>query len=121
VTQSTLPRLCRAAPEIPVEDLDAALAYYSDHLGFRTRSRMPDGDYAIIQRDDVALHLFKGSAATQPASCHIFASGLDALSAELSERGARIIQPVELKPWGTRDFRVADPYGNEIKFTEPVN
>jgi uncharacterized glyoxalase superfamily protein PhnB len=121
VNQSTPPRLFRAAPEIPVHDLDAALAYYSDHLGFRTRSRMPAGDYAIIQRDDVALHLFTGGATAQPASFHIFASGLDALSAELSERGARIIQPVELKPWGMRDFRVADPFGNEIKFSEPVN
>jgi len=38
----------------------------------------------------------------------------------LIQRGARIAQHVEGKPWGTRDFRVTDPFGNVIKFTEPL-
>jgi hypothetical protein len=29
-------------------------------------------------------------------------------------------QAIAQKPWGTRDFRVMDPSGNEIKFTEPL-
>jgi uncharacterized glyoxalase superfamily protein PhnB len=118
--QSTKPRLMRAAPEIPVADLDRALEHYSDRLGFRTMSRMPEGGYAVVQRDDVALHLFSDGEAPMPVSLHIFANGLDQLEQELGARGARITQPVQSKPWGNRDFRVVDPFGNEIKFTEPA-
>lgn len=119
MTQSAPSHLLRVAPEIPVGNLEDALAYYSQQLGFRTISRMPSGNYAIVERGDVALHLFSDEPAAGSVSLHIFASGLDALSEELGERGASITQPVESKPWGNRDFRVADPFGNEIKFTEP--
>jgi uncharacterized glyoxalase superfamily protein PhnB len=118
--RSTASRFMRAAPEVPVADLDEAIAYYSDQLGFRMASRMPGGEYAVVERNDVALHLFSDGAAPAAISFHIFVDGLDPLEQELGGRGARITQPVERKPWGTRDFRVVDPFGNEIKFTEPT-
>jgi uncharacterized glyoxalase superfamily protein PhnB len=118
--QSTESRLTRAAPEVPVADLEEALAYYGDRLGFRTVSRFPAGEYAVVERDDVALHLFSDGDAPAAVSFHIFVDGLDPLERELGARGARISQPAAHKPWGTRDFRVVDPFGNEIKFTEPA-
>lgn len=80
---------------------------------------MPAGDYAIVERDDVAIHLFQSAEGKTPGSIHIFTEGLDALLVELQSRGAPIHQPIALKPWGTRDFRILDNSGNEIKFTEP--
>ena len=118
--QTAEPRLTRAAPEVPVADMETALAYYADRLGFRTTSRMPDGEYAVIERGDVALHLFSDGGTPAAISLHIFVDGLDPLAQELGARGALIAQPIERKPWGTRDFRVLDPFGNEIKFTEPA-
>jgi len=118
--QSTASRFMRAAPEVPVADLDEAIAYYSDRLGFRTASRMPNGEYAVVERNDVALHLFSDGEVPAAIAFHIFVDGLDPLEQELGARGAQITQAIELKPWGTRDFRVVDPFGNEIKFTEPA-
>ena len=117
---STASRLVRAAPEVPVGDLDLALEHYSDRLGFHTKMRMPDGGYAVVEREDVALHLFSDGDSPRPVSFHIFAYGIDELERELSGRGAFLTQKVESKPWGNRDFRVVDPFGNEIKFTEPA-
>ena len=45
--------------------------------------------------------------------------GIEALEAELRVRGAELDQPLTLKPWGNRDFRLRDPFGNQLKFTEP--
>ncbi|WP_114951078.1 glyoxalase superfamily protein [Sphingosinicella terrae] len=120
MTAAPAPRLVRAAPELPVDDLDRALAYYDGQLGFRTMSRMPQGNYAVVQRDDVALHLFSDGDASTPVSLHIFVEEIERLESDLGSRGARITQPLERRPWGNRDFRIVDPFGNQIKFTEPA-
>jgi catechol 2,3-dioxygenase-like lactoylglutathione lyase family enzyme len=113
--------LKRVAPELPVLDMDRALDRYSNQLGFDVVFRMPAGDYAAVERDDASLHLFQDASGTHSASSiQIFTDGLDELAAELHGRGAHVTQDVEAKPWGYRDFRVSDPSGNTIKFTEPL-
>lgn len=115
-------RLSRVAPEIPVAEIAVAVAYYSDALGFDLAMKMADGHSAVVERDGVALHLFDdGARKSTPVSMHVFVDGLDEIYAEFMARGARIRQGIEAKPWGCRDFRVTDPSGNEIKFTEPLS
>lgn len=114
-------KLSRIAPEIPVSNLGQAVEYYEQKLGFRAAMQMPGGDYAIVERDGVAIHLFQDDAGEHsPGGMHIFTHDLEELHAELRRRGARISQGIERKPWGNRDFRVNDPSGNEIKFSEPL-
>jgi catechol 2,3-dioxygenase-like lactoylglutathione lyase family enzyme len=72
--------LTRVAPEIPVSDMERGIEYYEAKLGFTVEMRMPQGDYAIMERDDVSLHLFEDNSKSQsPVSLHIFTSGLDDL------------------------------------------
>jgi catechol 2,3-dioxygenase-like lactoylglutathione lyase family enzyme len=114
-----MPRLSRIAPEIPVANLPRSTDYYAAKLGFRVAMEMPDRQYAIVERDDVAIHLFEDSGRSHSAvSIHIFSDGLDELHSEFIQRGARFSQGIVRKPWGNRDFRVMDDSGNEIKFTE---
>ena len=114
-------KLTRIAPELPSTNLDAAIDYYEQKLGFDLAARFPGNEYAIVERDGVAIHLFNGGA-TKPSTVgvHIFTPDLDQLFAEFQTAGAIITQPVERKPWGNRDFRVRDEFGNELKFTEPL-
>jgi len=113
--------LTSVAPEIPVRNLTADLEYYTSRLGFEVSVVMPDRDYAIVERDAVALHLFipKGPSPSR-ASIQVFAQDLEALFDELEARGAIVTQGIAPKPWGNREFRVADGAGNTIKFTEPA-
>ena len=114
-------KLTRLAPEMPAANLDNALAYYEQKLGFEVAMRLPENEYAIVERDGVAIHLFNGGAARPSAvGVHIFTADLDQLFTELEAKGATITQKIERKPWGNRDFRVRDDFGNELKFTEPV-
>ena len=92
---------------------------YTDQLGFEVAAVLPDRDYAIVERDDVAIHLFESRAGTHgPVAIHAFVWGLDELHVELAGRGARVTQGIVQQPWGNREFRVVDPAGNMIKFTE---
>ena len=114
-------KLSRIAPELPVADLKRSIEYYEQKLGFQVVARMPSGDYAIMERDEIAIHLFTDDDhSSSPVGIHIFTEDLDLLHAELQERGARVSQGIIRKPWGNRDFRVNDDSGNEIKFTEPL-
>lgn len=111
--------LSRIAPEIPVPSLKDAVNYYCEKLGFELAMQLPSGDYAIVERDGVAIHLFEHGESGMPVGVHIFTHELDQLHGELLARGADIRQPIVRKPWGNRDFRVADCGGNVLKFTEP--
>ena len=114
-------RLARIAPELPSADLNKAIAYYEQQLGFKVALRLPGNEYAIVERDAVAIHLF-AVAGSKPSTVgvHIFTSDLDQFYAELVRSGAKITQAIERKPWGNRDFRVRDEFGIELKFTEPL-
>jgi len=115
-------KLSRIAPELPVSNLRESIDYYEQQLGFRVVMEMPAGDYAIVERDGIAIHLFHdGTRQYSPVGLHIFTGQLDELHAELQQRGARLSQQIMRKPWGNRDFRVNDRSGNEIKFTEPIS
>jgi len=116
-----VPTLTRIAPEIPVTDLQRSVEYYEQKLGFRLAMQMPAGDYAIVERDGVAIHLFEDhSQVHPPVGVHIFTPDLEELYSEIQQRGARVSQGIIQKPWGNRDFRVNDDSGNELKFTEPL-
>ena len=106
-------------PRLPAANLDASLAYYENQLGFDVKTLLPEQGYAIVERDGMAIHLFADDTENH-AGLHLFTHELEPLHDELRRRGARITQPVECKPWGNRDFRVMDPAGNELKFTEPL-
>jgi predicted enzyme related to lactoylglutathione lyase len=113
-------RLSRVAPELPVSDLKAALKFYQQKLGFGVASELPGGEYAVVERDAVALHLFLDERQQFSAvGLHIFTSQLDELHQEFTHRGVALSQEIMRKPWGTRDFRVNDDWGNQLKFTEP--
>jgi uncharacterized glyoxalase superfamily protein PhnB len=114
-------KLTRIAPELPACDLSKAVAYYERILGFRMAMQMPDGQYAIVERDGAAIHLFQDhDRMRSPVAIHIFTTEIEALYDELHQKGAFLTQEIVRKPWGNRDFRVRDEFGNELKFTEPL-
>lgn len=119
--QTTSARLTRIAPELPAANLLDAIEYYEQKLGFEVAMRMPGGDYAIVERDGIAIHLFEDAGRAHSAmGLHIFTSDLDALYEEFKARGAHIEQEIARKTWGNREFRIEDQSGNELKFTEPI-
>jgi len=112
-------RLSRIAPEMPATDLRSALQYYLLRLGFTVAMELRD--YAIVERDGASIHLFEDRVRSHsPVGIHVFTQDLDDLYLELQQSGALLKQGIEKKPWGNREFRVNDEFGNEIKFTEPA-
>jgi predicted enzyme related to lactoylglutathione lyase len=123
---TTMPkaRLTSLAPQFLVDDLDGAIAFYRDVLGFQFAEPW-GGFYAIGRRDGLELHLKE--APKNPAErdhrrnnehldAYCGVEGIDAFYEACVARGANIIKPLAPTAWGTRDFYLADPEGYIIGF-----
>ena len=117
------PRLTSLAPQLLVDDLERAMAYYRT-LGFDFAEPW-DGFYAIGTLDGLELHLKEapvGAAerAHRREQEHLAAAagvdGIDAFHARCVGAGATIRRALSPTPWGTKDFYVEDPDGNIIAF-----
>jgi uncharacterized glyoxalase superfamily protein PhnB len=95
-------------PELPVEDVERAQQHYRDALGFEIGWFLPDDEIGAVSRDNFAIFFRRRSRPFEPAVHWVFAEDIDATYAELRSRGARIVEPLEMKPWGLRQFTVED-------------
>jgi catechol 2,3-dioxygenase-like lactoylglutathione lyase family enzyme len=114
------------APQFLVEDLDRAIAYYRDKLGFEL-DFVYESFYASITRDGFAIHLKHGPVLAEEREhrkrnehldAYISVAGIRGLFNELETRGARVIKPLEERPWACTDFYVEDPDGHILCFSE---
>ncbi len=119
----TKPRLTSLAPQLLVDDLHRAIAFYRT-LGF-TFGEPWGGFYAIGRLDGLELHLKEapGNDAERRhrrANEHLDAAagvdGIEAFHAHCVASGATIVKPLAATPWGTKDFYVEDPDGNVVSF-----
>jgi catechol 2,3-dioxygenase-like lactoylglutathione lyase family enzyme len=109
-----------AATVFVVSDIERSLAHYRDVLGFSVTFEYGDPtSYVCLCRDEVALHLIAARRTSRlpgnGAIC-VFVRDVDAVHAELAERGANIVKPPQDYDYGMRDFDVLDPDGNQLVF-----
>jgi hypothetical protein len=64
----------------------------------------------------VAIFFRKITAPFAAAVHWVFAEDIDATYNELKSTGANIVEPLEKKPWGLRQFTVEDIDGNRFYF-----
>jgi uncharacterized glyoxalase superfamily protein PhnB len=116
------------APQFLVDDLDRAIGYYRDRLGFEL-GFVYESFYASVTRDGFAIHLkhapkLAADRAHRKENEHLDAyvavSGIRSLFSELQMRGAEVIKPLEERPWACLDFYVEDPDGYILCFSEQI-
>ena len=118
-------RLKAVHPVLPVRDVERAVRYYVDRLGFALAFRDPSdpNGYAGVRRDDVELHLqwhaeedFVGVEAGT-MMLRLMVEDPDALFAEYCDRGV-FHERTQLAdtPWGTREFAFFDLDGHGLTF-----
>jgi predicted enzyme related to lactoylglutathione lyase len=108
--------LGRPTPELPVVDVERAQRHYCDVLGFEIGWLYPGGDIGAVSRDHMAIFFRRRDRPFEPAVHWVFAVDIDATYEEFRSRGARIVEPLEQKPWGLRQFTMEDIDGNRFYF-----
>jgi catechol 2,3-dioxygenase-like lactoylglutathione lyase family enzyme len=114
------------APQFLVDDLDRAIAYYRDKLGFELDFKY-QSFYASVTRDGFAIHLKcapklaagrEHRKQNEHLDAYVSVSGIRGLFRELETRGAQVITPLQERPWACLDFYVEDPDGYILCFSE---
>jgi uncharacterized glyoxalase superfamily protein PhnB len=115
----------RAIPVLRVTSATAAERYYCSGLGVTRRFAYcadepePDPCYMGLERDGVILYVssFLGDGVAGGIATFVV-DDVDALPAELLERGVAIdVAPTD-QSWGIREMYVQDPDGNSIRFRQ---
>lgn len=111
-------------PVLPVREVNNAIQYYTQKLGFRLRFQddPQNPKYAGVERDGVRLHLqwhdpmdFREHVDTLMLRFRI--EDVDALFAEYQDKEL-FHERTALRntPWGTREFAFYDADGNGLTF-----
>ena len=105
-----------AVPELPVQNLEAALGHYRDVLGFHIAWHRSDDGIAGVARDECAIFLRQSAGPHEAASLWIHCEALEEVHRQLAGSGAVVVDPPKDKPWGLRQFTVTDPEGHRLIF-----
>jgi catechol 2,3-dioxygenase-like lactoylglutathione lyase family enzyme len=103
-------------PELPVADVERAQQHYRDALGFEIGWLYPGKEIGAVSRGQATIFFRKRESPFEHAVHWIYADDIDALYAELQSLGANIVEPLEKKTWGLRQFTVKDLDGNLFYF-----
>jgi uncharacterized glyoxalase superfamily protein PhnB len=115
-SKQPLTSFSQLVPELPVIDVERAQQHYRDALGFEIGWLYPGKEIGAVTRGNVVIFFRKRSPPFEPAVHWVFAEDVDATYAELKSLSANIVEPLEKKPWGLRQFTVEDLDGNRFYF-----
>ena len=109
-----------AVPVLPALDLEQTLDYYEGKLGFTILSEYPG--YALLERDGAELHFFEceDKYLADNSGCYLRVENIEALHEELANADITTLHPLEVKPWGMKEFSLIDVNGNLLRFGQPA-
>ena len=103
-------------PELPVADVERAQQHYRDSLGFEIGWLYPDKTIGAVSRSGTVIFLRRRKPPFEPAVHWMFTEDIETSFQELQSCSANIVDPLEEKPWGLRQFTVEDLDGNIFCF-----
>lgn len=117
----------RAIPILRIFDEAKAREFYVDFLGFAVdweHRFAPDLPlYMQVSRGGLVLHLSEHHGDATPGSTVLVqtSEGLEALHAEVTAKNDKNNRPgLETAPWNAKVMEVADPFGNRLRFNQPL-
>jgi len=104
-------------PTLQVADINAALQFYTEKLGFAERFVWGDPvTYAGIMLDKTTVHLALVKENRNKAEVNFLVSNANALYTTHQANEVTITVPIDDREYGLRDYQVEDPDGNLIGF-----
>ena len=103
-------------PVLFVSDLQAALRFYIDQLGFKKKWHAAEGKGTVCQVDRGGCEIILCEDSARQDKGRLFVElnrdGIDELRREIFERSV----PTQKAWWGYDVIRIVDPDGNELLF-----
>ncbi len=110
-------------PKLPMRNKSLTKEFYLNQLSFELMADY--GDYILLKKDEIEIHFFEFKDLNPKENygqVYIRLNNIDELYKELLERKISIHpnSPLEIKPWGQKEFALLDPDNNLLTFGQNI-
>ena len=115
-----------AIPQLPSGDIEVTADFFMKSLGFEVVAKIKEHNFLIVRRGPAEIHFWQAEdekAAREVArasSCYIRVKNIEPFYQELKKRQTKFRYELQKMPWQMHEMQIDDPYGNAIKFGEPL-
>jgi len=108
-----------------MRDKNATKDFYLNKLGFKEYGKADYDGYLMIEKDDIQIHFFEFKDLDPNENygqVYIRTNDIGQLYQSLLDNKIRIHPngPLQLKPWGQKEFSLLDPDKNLLTFGESL-
>ena len=108
-----------------MRDKSATKDFYLNRLGFQEFGSIDYDGYLMLQKDNIQIHFFEFKALDPKENygqVYIRTDDIDIFYQSLLDNQVSIHPsgPLEVKPWGQKEFSVLDPDNNLLTFGQGV-
>ncbi len=112
-------------PMLPVRDVQNTIQFYRDELSFGDLWTWGDPTTEFgLKRDEMAFIFSydpQRNERSEGLEVMVFLFGVNQLWEELSGRNVQVTDPIDDKPWGTREFAIKDVNGYYLRFAQGLD
>lgn len=118
--------LSPAIPQLPSGNIDETALFFEKFLGFQNIALIKEHKLLIVKRGQAEIHFWEAESPETArkigiqSSCYVRVKSIETLFNELKTRKVTFRYELKEMPWGMREMQIDDPFGNAIKFGEPV-
>jgi catechol 2,3-dioxygenase-like lactoylglutathione lyase family enzyme len=119
-------RFLHTVPILRMFSVEKAKEFYVGYLGFKVdwEHQFPEAKpvYMQVSRDGLVFHLSEHYGDGTPGSAiYVHMEGVEEFHRELTAKNYDYLRPgLDKTEWNTLSVNVIDPFGNKIRFNEPV-
>jgi hypothetical protein len=112
-------------PKLPMREKILTKEYYIDKLGFQQLGSADYDGYLMVKKDNIQIHFFEFKELDPKENygqVYIRTDQIDKLYQSMLDKKLSIHPngPLQIKPWGQKEFSMLDPDNNLLTFGQSV-
>lgn len=112
-------------PKLPMRNKSVTREFYINKLGFKEFGSADYDDYLMMEKDQIQIHFFafkKLKPRKNYGQVYIRTDNIEEFYQALLDRQTNIHPngPLEIKPWGQKEFSILDPDKNLLTFGQSI-
>jgi hypothetical protein len=112
-------------PKLPMRNKAITKNFYINQLGFEEFGIADFDGYLMVQKDQIQIHFFEFTTINSVenySGVYIRVQDIESIYRNFLNNGVAIHPngPLEIKPWGQKEFSILDPDNNLLTFGESL-
>jgi catechol 2,3-dioxygenase-like lactoylglutathione lyase family enzyme len=117
--------LLNISPKLPMRNKKATRYFYIELLGFKELGSADFKEYLMVQKETIEIHFFEFKGLNPKENygqVYIRTDNIDVLYQSFLDQNIVIHPngPLEIKPWGQKEFSLLDPDNNLLTFGQSI-